>query len=160
MVRVSGPGWVATEEGAHLRGRRTRNTRPEVELRRAVHARGLRFRLHRQVVSGYRPDFVLPRWRLAVFVDGCFWHGCPLHSPREFKGPNAARWQEKLRTNRDRDARVNHALTDAGWCVLRVWECEVRRDARGAALKVEQVAHACSEEGSGVLSAGRGTPGL
>ncbi|MFI7694225.1 very short patch repair endonuclease [Nonomuraea sp. NPDC049655] len=129
-------GWISTEKGAHLRRRRTRNTRPEVELRRAVHALGLRFRLHQRLVGRCTPDFVLPRWRLAVFVDGCFWHGCPVHSPERFKGPNADRWEHKLATNRARDTRNNNLLAEAGWRVLRVWECEVRKDVEGVANRV------------------------
>ncbi|GHH83282.1 hypothetical protein GCM10018781_69970 [Kitasatospora indigofera] len=83
--------WVRTEAGPHLRGRVTRNTRPEVVLRQRVHAFGLRFRLHVPLASRCTPDFVLPRHRVAVFVDGCFWHGCPEHGPREFRAPNADR---------------------------------------------------------------------
>lgn len=128
--------WTPTAEGAHLRGRRTRNTGAEVALRRAVHALGLRFRLHRRVAPGCTPDFILPRMRVAVFVDGCFWHGCPDHSPTQFRGPNAALWEAKLATNRARDERTTAAARAAGWTVLRVWECEVRRDAPSAARRV------------------------
>ncbi|WP_433246130.1 very short patch repair endonuclease [Streptosporangium sp. CA-135522] len=139
--------WEPTEKGAHLRGRRTRNTRPEVELRRAVHALGLRFRLHRRLVARCTPDFVLPRWQLAVFVDGCFWHGCPNHSPAEFKGPNAKRWRLKIDTNRGRDARNNTLLTEAGWRVLRIWECEIKHDLQRAAHRVEQEARGVEYSG-------------
>jgi DNA mismatch endonuclease, patch repair protein len=132
--------WTPTAEGAHLRGRRTRNTAAEVALRGAVHALGLRFRLHRTVAPRCTPDFVLPRWRVAVFVDGCFWHGCPDHSPAQFRGPNAALWEAKLATNRARDERTTAAARDAGWTVLRVWECEVRRDVASAAQRVADVA--------------------
>ncbi|MEU4539007.1 very short patch repair endonuclease [Streptosporangium sp. NPDC023825] len=141
---MSRPSWVATEKGSHLRGRRTRNTKPEMELRRAVHALGLRFRLHRQVVSRCTPDFVLPRWKLAVFVDGCFWHGCPDHSPAQFKGPNAQKWRTKIDTNQARDRRNNLLLAEAGWQVLRIWECAIRKDAELAAREVE---HAAKERG-------------
>lgn len=134
--------WVATAAGAHLRGRSTRNTKPEVDLRRAVHALGLRFRLHVAVAPGCTPDFVCPRWRLAVFVDGCFWHGCPDHSPREFRGPNADRWRRKIDVNRARDRRNEETVKQAGWTVLRIWECEVRRDVRAAAARVHRCASA------------------
>jgi DNA mismatch endonuclease (patch repair protein) len=128
--------WIVTSEGQHLRGRRTRNTKPELTLRRAVHALGLRFRLHQQVAARCTPDFVLPRYRLAVFVDGCFWHGCPAHSPAKFQGPNADRWERKLVTNRERDRRNNQAAAEAGWRVIRVWECEVRKDVTSAAQRI------------------------
>lgn len=126
-------GWKSTDAGSHLRGRRSRNTGPEMDLRRAVHARGLRFRLHRGVAQRCTADFVLPRWRVAVFVDGCFWHGCPTHSPAEFRGPNASLWSEKIAANRARDQRVTTDATADGWTVVRVWECEIRRDVQAAA---------------------------
>lgn len=88
--------WVRTKEGAHLAGRRNENTDPEVLLRRAVHAAGGRFRLHRRIAKGCTPDFVLPGRRVAVFVDGCFWHNCPVHGrKREWTGPNAELWAKR-----------------------------------------------------------------
>ena len=132
--------WVSTSAGAHLAGRVTRNTRPEIELRRAVHALGFRFRLHRAVLPRCTPDFVLPRWRVAVFVDGCFWHGCPEHASARFNGPNAQRWQLKIKANKERDTRNNKALTLEGWKVIRIWECEVRRDVTVAATRIAHLA--------------------
>ena len=131
-------GWVSTEKGTHLRGRRSRDTSPEIALRRAVHRLGLRFRLQRKVAPRCTADFVLPRYRVAVFVDGCFWHGCPVHGPKSFRGPNAERWNEKLASNRSRDLRNNDAAQAAGWTVVRVWECEVRRDVATAAFRVAE----------------------
>ncbi|WP_436852642.1 very short patch repair endonuclease [Nocardiopsis dassonvillei] len=136
---MTNSGWISTERGAHLRGRRTRNTAPEVALRRAVHAQGLRFRLHRRI-GRCTPDFVLPRWKLAVFVDGCYWHGCPSHSPRRFRGPNASRWEDKINTNRARDQRNTTQLEEAGWRVLRIWECEVKQNTADAAQRVREAA--------------------
>ncbi|TDB94376.1 very short patch repair endonuclease [Micromonospora fluostatini] len=129
-------GWVATDKGAHLRGRRTRNTAPEMTLRRAVHALGLRYRLGRTLVNRSRPDMVFPGPRVAVFVDGCFWHGCPQHGPSRFRGPNAERWATKIAGNKQRDQRVEAELTAAGWRVVRVWECEVRKAVTEAARRV------------------------
>ncbi|MEV5754946.1 very short patch repair endonuclease [Actinoallomurus sp. NPDC052308] len=128
--------WIPTEKGSHLRARRVRDTAPEVALRKAVHALGLRFRLHVPVLRRCTPDFILPRWRVAVFVDGCYWHGCPQHSPSEFKGPNAERWRQKIQTNRARDRRQDEQLAAAGWQVIRVWECEIKKDVRSAADRV------------------------
>ena len=119
--------WVPTEKGAHLRRRRTSGTSPEVALRRALHACGLRFRLGR-VIDGYKPDIELPRYRTAIFADGCFWHGCPAHSPRVFKWPNAQLWTEKISANRARDRAAIEALNNAGWSCLRIWECEIEKD--------------------------------
>jgi DNA mismatch endonuclease (patch repair protein) len=128
--------WISTEEGAHLRGRRVRNTAPEIALRRVLHRQGFRFRLHRKVTRRCTPDFVLPRFRVAVFVDGCYWHGCPVHGPKTFRGPNATLWEEKIEANRSRDRRSTRAAEDSGWVVVRVWECEVRRDPDSAAGRV------------------------
>jgi DNA mismatch endonuclease (patch repair protein) len=72
-----------------------------------------------------RPDFIFPKHRLAVFVDGCFWHGCPGHGTQP-KG-NAAFWKRKLTGNQARDRRVNRALRSAGWRVVRIWECTLKR---------------------------------
>lgn len=121
--------WTATTEGGHLRGRRKTNTAPELALRRALHARGARFRLHRQLARGCTPDIVLPGRRTAVFVDGDFWHGCPVHGRRDpFTGPNAVLWREKLERNKQRDARSTRLAVEAGWTVVRVWECSIRAD--------------------------------
>jgi len=72
-----------------------------------------------------RPDFVFPKLKIAVFVDGCFWHGCPRHATQP--KTNAAFWREKIAANKARDRRVNRELRERGWSVLRVWEHELRR---------------------------------
>jgi DNA mismatch endonuclease (patch repair protein) len=82
---------------------------------------------------------------MAVFVDGCYWHGCPEHSPSEFKGPNAERWREKIETNRRRDERNTSALESMGWSVLRIWECEIRNDIHEAASRVRDRARASTQ---------------
>lgn len=121
--------WVSTTEGKHLAKRRKTNTTPEVELRRAVHAAGGRFRLHPQIAKGCTPDFVLPGRRLAVFVDGCFWHGCPEHGRKTpWTGPNADLWATKMKRNAERDSRSTQLAEQHGWHVIRVWECQVHRD--------------------------------
>lgn len=102
--------------------RRT-DTRPEVRLRSALHHRGHRFRkdlLLRVDGVRVRPDIVFTRCRLAVFVDGCFWHGCPDH--QQIPKRNREYWVPKLLGNVERDRRVDAALSNAGWAVLRIWE--------------------------------------
>jgi DNA mismatch endonuclease (patch repair protein) len=129
--------WVSTRAGAHLAGRRKENTKPEVVLRRAVHAAGGRFRLHRQLAKGCTPEFVLPGRRLAVFVDGCFWHGCPVHGRKTaWTGPNADLWRAKMARNAERDLRSSLLAEERGWRVVRVWECAVRTDAEGVAQQI------------------------
>jgi DNA mismatch endonuclease (patch repair protein) len=73
-----------------------------------------------------------------VFGDGCFWHGCPVHGASVFRGPNAERWAAKIAANRARDQRNTEATEAAGWTVVRVWECEVRKDPVQAAVRVSQ----------------------
>lgn len=107
-----------------MAGIRGKDTKPEMLVRRSLHSRGFRFRLHDRNLPG-RPDLVLPRYRAAVFVHGCFWHGhgCPLfrwpHTREEF-------WREKIVGNRDRDRRAVERLQEAGWRVLTIWECAFR----------------------------------
>lgn len=128
---------MSTAGGAHLSGRRKIDTKPEIELRKALHAAGGRFRLHRQIAKGCTPDIVLPGRRLAVFVDGCFWHGCPVHGRKApWTGPNAELWEAKMRRNAERDARADDLAQSHGWEVLRVWECEIREDAGLVAARV------------------------
>lgn len=118
---------MSTKAGSHLSGRRKTSTGPEVRLRQAIHARGGRFRLHRQLAKGCTPDFVLPGRRVAVFVDGCFWHGCPDHGRKTaWTGPNAELWRLKMERNAERDRRSTAIAETLGWTVVRVWECEVR----------------------------------
>lgn len=108
---------------AALRGSRKRDTRPELRLRSLLHRRGMRFRVDRLVTAGdirVRPDILFSAARVAVFIDGCFWHQCPEHGnvPRR----NQAYWVPKLRRNVERDKLVTSALMDQGWCVIRIWE--------------------------------------
>jgi DNA mismatch endonuclease (patch repair protein) len=98
-----------------------RDTGPEVALRRELHARGLRFRKNCGSLPG-KPDVVFPGAQIAVFVDGCFWHRCLLHS--NIPKTNSAWWAAKLDANVARDRRQDQQLADAGWVVVRVWEHE------------------------------------
>lgn len=106
-----------------MRGNRRRDTGPELALRKLLHAQGLRYRVDAPVRTArrlVRPDVVFTRRRLAVFVDGCFWHQCPQHGTRP-KDPTGY-WLPKLQRNVERDAETTTALQDAGWVVLRIWE--------------------------------------
>ena len=105
---------------------RSRNTTPELKVRRYLHSAGLRFRLHKSGLPG-RPDLVFPSRRICVFVHGCFWHGCErcVDGTRAVKS-NSAFWIEKVRKNRERDARNESALEADGWKVLTVWECQLQ----------------------------------
>ena len=102
---------------------RGRDTGPELRVRKALHAAGLRFRLHRRDLPG-KPDIVLPRLRSVVFVHGCFWHG---HDCRRGRRPtsNQAFWDAKLARNVERDSAAAEALKAAGWNIHVLWECEL-----------------------------------
>ena len=105
---------------------RREGTGPEIALRRALHSLGLRYRLHRAPVIGLRrkADIVFGPARVAVFVDGCFWHGCPEHGRRRHD-VNGWYWPGKIARNQRRDEDTDQALSSAGWAVVRVWEHEV-----------------------------------
>jgi DNA mismatch endonuclease (patch repair protein) len=102
-----------------------RDTNPELALRRGLHRQGLRYFVHRRPVPNVRrqADIVFPRAKVAVFVDGCFWHGCPQHGRRKHK-TNDWYWSEKIRSNQARDRDTNAQLAAAGWHVIRIWEHE------------------------------------
>jgi DNA mismatch endonuclease, patch repair protein len=99
-----------------------RDTKPELALRRELHRLGLRYRVDHAIIPGVRrrADVVFTRARVAVFVDGCFWHGCPDHGTKP--KANAVWWAEKLAANQRRDRETNEKLCTAGWNVIRVWE--------------------------------------
>ncbi len=102
------------------------NTKPELALRRSLHAKGYRFRTHVRGLPG-TPDVVFTRRRAAVFVHGCFWHR---HGCRKTYTPKSRRdfWEEKFAANVERDKRVREALADEGWRVFVAWQCEIETD--------------------------------
>ncbi len=118
-----------------MRRVRSRDTSCEFLLRRALHARGLRYSLKRRLPG--KPDVVFVRARVAVFVDGCFWHGCPEHCRRP--SSNRAYWLAKIDRNRARDVRVSRELAGAGWRVIRLWEHEIRQSPPRAAARVGRI---------------------
>jgi DNA mismatch endonuclease (patch repair protein) len=103
----------------------SKDTKPELALRRALHARGFRYHLHDKRLPG-RPDIVLPKYRSVIFVHGCFWHR---HADCRYSATPKTRpefWAEKFRGNVERHARNKRALEESGWCVIIVWECQLR----------------------------------
>ncbi len=113
---------------------RGKHTTPELRLRKALWAKGLRYRLHWKIEG--RPDICFPGKRIAIFVDGCFWHGCPVHSTNPKN--NAEFWETKLSKNIERDRQVTASLTTKGWQVLRFWEHAVKNDIHGVVEEVIQ----------------------
>lgn len=108
---------------------KTSGTGPERQLRSLLHARGARYRVNRRPIAEVRclADLVFAGPKVAVFVDGCFWHGCPEHA--SWPKSNAEWWQEKIERTRRRDAETTRHLSDAGWLVIRVWEHEAPQEA-------------------------------
>lgn len=131
-----GKSWASSEHARRsMQANRRRDTKPELALRSILHARGLRFRVDSVPFKGVRTraDIVFSKAKIAVFVDGCFWHGCPEHFilPKT----NADYWSTKIAKNRDRDERVDWIMSEAGWAVIHVWEHE---DPESAADLVER----------------------
>lgn len=115
---------------------KSRHTGPEVELRKALFGRGLRgWRCNYKRASG-RPDIAWPARRIAVFVDGAFWHG---HPSRHKPGRSGEYWDRKIEQNVARDRRVNRELRDSGWEVLRIWDFEIRKDLEGVVARIVSV---------------------
>ena len=107
-----------------MAGIRGQDTRPEMVVRRGLHARGYRYRLHSRGLPG-KPDLSFPSRKAVIFVNGCFWHG---HGCRFFKWPSTRPewWRAKIESTRARDESVNRQLADLGWRRLRVWECALK----------------------------------
>lgn len=101
-----------------------KDTKPEMLIRRGLHARGFRYRLHSPTIRG-KPDLVLRRYRAVIFVHGCFWHG---HDCHLFKIPSTRTdfWKTKINRNRERDAKVGTSVLESGWRQLVIWECALK----------------------------------
>ena len=128
-----------------IRGIRNRDTAPEIAVRQIAHRMGLRFRLQRNDLPG-RPDIVLLKHRLAIFVHGCFWHrheGCRHASTPKSR---VAFWTQKFETNVERDARQEAALRAIGWRVLVVWQCETSDEANVERMLAESIGPTLSKE--------------
>jgi DNA mismatch endonuclease (patch repair protein) len=106
-----------------------KDTSAEMPVRRLLHGLGFRYKLHDPALLG-RPDIVLPKWRTAIFVHGCYWHGHDCSHGKRQSRSNVTYWSEKIRRNQDRDTRNVLALREQGWRTLVIWECEVKNQER------------------------------
>lgn len=133
---MAGPAPSSAVIRRRMQQQRRRDTRPELELRRALHAAGLRYRVERPVLPGMRrrADVVFGPAKVAVFVDGCFWHICPQHATAP--KANADWWREKLERNRERDRDTDRQLLEQGWLPVRVWEHEKMDE---AAVRIAEI---------------------
>jgi DNA mismatch endonuclease, patch repair protein len=114
----------ATRSGI-MRAVKSGDTQPELRLRSLLHRLGFRFRLHRADLPG-KPDLVLPRWGVCIFVHGCFWHGHGCARGKRVPKTNREYWVGKVGRNRARDRRVRRELEKLGWRVITVWECVLK----------------------------------
>jgi DNA mismatch endonuclease (patch repair protein) len=107
---------------------RSKNTKPEMAVRKFLHTRGFRFRLHRSDLPG-KPDLVLTKFRTAIFVDGCFWHGHGCARSPKTPATNQSYWGPKIARTQQRDREADEALAAQGWIAVRLWECELGMEA-------------------------------
>ncbi len=126
---------ISPEKRSHIMSMvRSKNTKPEILVRRYLFHEGFRFRVNVKKLPG-TPDIVLRKYKTAIFINGCFWHGhegCP-----EFRPPRTRTdwWEQKLRRNKERDQRVREQLTEMGWHTMVIWECQLKPDRRQATLE-------------------------
>jgi DNA mismatch endonuclease (patch repair protein) len=122
--RISNPPPSSLAALARMKSAKPRDTAPEKALRSALYRRGLRFRLYERPVENLNrnADVVFRSTKVAVFIDGCFWHGCPVHGTKA--KANAEFWAQKIEQNQQRDRDTTSRLQAAGWIVIRVWEHE------------------------------------
>ena len=104
---------------------RSKNTKPEMTLRKALFARGFRYRVNDKKLPG-KPDIVLPKYKTAIFVHGCFWHNHEDCKYAYIPKTNTKFWVDKITSNSQRDKINSQKLADLGWCVITIWECEIR----------------------------------
>lgn len=122
--RISKPAPSSEAALARMKAAKPRDTAPEKALRSALHRKGLRFRIDEKLIGNLnrKADIVFRPVRVAIFVDGCFWHGCPIHGTQA--KANAEFWAWKIKQNQERDLDTTNRLEAAGWLVIRVWEHE------------------------------------
>lgn len=123
---------------------RGRDTKPEIVVRSLLHRMGYRFRLHVRGLPG-SPDIVLPRFRSVIFVHGCFWHRHNCRRGRVRPQTNAEFWEQKLQANAERDRRNRRRLRNAGWRVMTVWECSIRRSPEVTSERLKAFLNEASE---------------
>ena len=143
----------SSPESSHRMAKvRQKGTDAEIALRRELHRRGLRYRVDYEVLKKPRrvADVAFPGLKIAIFVDGCFWHGCPTHAT--YPKSNTSYWLPKLQENKERDRRQTARLEHAGWKVIRVWEHDCRPVNRRV---VTRIARACGKSTPGIGEYGR-----
>ncbi len=133
-----------------MSGIRGKNTRPELAIRKGLHARGFRYRLHDSRLPG-KPDIAFPKYRAVIMIHGCFWHG---HDCHLFKWPSSRTdfWKKKIARNQEKDRENDENLEKAGWRILTIWECALKGKTRLDPALVMDIASGWLESGSGNLT--------
>lgn len=127
----------AAKRSLMMAGIRSKNTSPEMIVRKFLHAHGFRYRLHSNRLPG-RPDLVLPKYKVAIFVHGCFWHRHQFCKYSTNPATNVEKWKLKFQTNIDRDKRNVADLVLSGWRVIVVWECDLRMNSENRLMKLTE----------------------
>lgn len=112
---------------------RSKDTKPELQVRKYLHALGFRFRLHKKELPG-KPDIILPKYKTVVFVHGCFWHGHKFCKYFKLPGTNTLWWLDKINRNRENDKKAIKSLKNDGFRVIIIWECDLKKDKAGKTL--------------------------
>jgi len=131
---------VSDQRSRNMAAIKSKNTKPEIEVRKMLHALGYRFRLHRKDLPG-KPDIVLPKYRTVIFVNGCFWHqheNCKYASLPKTK---IDFWKNKLEVNKLRDKLKQSQLKDLGWKIINVWECEIKNESDNLSLRLKEISN-------------------
>lgn len=111
---------------------KSKNTQPEIAIRKLIWKKGYKYRIGHGLIG--KPDMVFPSYGVTVFIDGCFWHGCPKHC--RIPSSNVKYWKQKISGNKQRDNRINRQLKKDGWKVIRVWEHEIKKNLEKAVQRV------------------------
>ena len=119
---------------------KSKNTKPEIEVRKMLHALGYRFRLHRKDLPG-KPDIVLPKYRTVIFVNGCFWHQHEKCKYASLPKTKIDFWKNKLEGNKLRDKLKQSQLKDLGWKIINVWECEIKNESDNLSLRLKEISN-------------------
>jgi DNA mismatch endonuclease (patch repair protein) len=134
---------------------KSENTTPELIVRKLLFSMGFRYRLHKKDLSG-KPDIVMAKYKLVIFIHGCFWHGCPVCKHAQIRPVNNAEyWNKKLDRNKERDKNNVNELTNTGWNVLIIWECETKIKKRNVLInKIQEKIHSINEFNNKNLTGG------
>lgn len=125
---------ILTKEQRHycMSQIKSKNTKPEIAVRKLIWKKGYRYRIGHGLIG--KPDMVSPFYGIVVFIDGCFWHGCPKHC--RMPSSNVKYWKQKIFGNKKRDSRINRQLKKEGWKVIRIWEHDIKKNSEKVVIRI------------------------